>query len=364
MIDLFYHASNVGDLKELLPLSTAHGSGDKVCYFTPVRAYALFYLRDMVINHVTCGVSESGVTVYNEQFPDQLKTIYQGRSGYLYTCENDGGIITAHTNGVWAARQPIKVANTEFITDVYAEILKAERSGEIQVIRYESLSDEKKQEITLMMRDNIIKNDWLQSDSLKARFFKDNFPQSWELAEKEISTDINAYIISTTRLTLRPLKLRDWREVHAYAGNADNTRYVTALPNLSEDDTRSYLIWVEDQWNKAEGQTYFCYAAQLNNKLIGEIAFGYDKGTSEWSMGWIIHRDYWNRGYATEAVKAIINHCFQKVDIVKLIASCDVENIACRCVCEKAGMIVHSENEPWEYKNGRVSKAIRYVIEK
>ena len=178
MIDLFYHASNVGELKELLPLSTAHGSGDKVCYFTPVRAYALFYLRDMEINHVTCGISESGVIVYNEQFPDQLKTIYQGRSGYLYTCENDGGIIAAHTNGVWAARQPIKVVNAEFIADVYAEILKAERSGEVSVVRYESLSDEKKREIIEMMKNYIVKNNLLKNDSRKARFFKDNFPKS------------------------------------------------------------------------------------------------------------------------------------------------------------------------------------------
>jgi hypothetical protein len=75
MSDIFYHASNIKNLRELLPLSTMHGGGEKVCYVTPVRAYALFYLRDMEINHVTCWVSGEGVVGYEEQFPNQLKTI-------------------------------------------------------------------------------------------------------------------------------------------------------------------------------------------------------------------------------------------------------------------------------------------------
>ena len=112
---IFYHASNSGNLTELLPLSTLHGSNEKVCYITPLRAYALFYLRDMSINHVTCGVSKDGIVVYEEQFPNQLEKIYQGRSGYLYTCENGSQITAGHTKGVWVLRQPTKISTTEHI---------------------------------------------------------------------------------------------------------------------------------------------------------------------------------------------------------------------------------------------------------
>ena len=97
--------------------------------------------------------------------------------------ENDGDIITTHTKGVWSSKRSIKAANVEFIEDVYSEILEEENSGAIKVVYYESLSDEKQMEIILMMRDYIIKNGWLKSDSLKARFFKEKFPQSLELAQ-------------------------------------------------------------------------------------------------------------------------------------------------------------------------------------
>ena len=72
MNEIYYHASNIGNLTEIKPLSKLHGSGEAVAYFTPIRAYALFYLRDMEINHVTCGVNKDGVVVYHEQFPNQL----------------------------------------------------------------------------------------------------------------------------------------------------------------------------------------------------------------------------------------------------------------------------------------------------
>ena len=72
----------------------------------------------------------------------------------------------------------------EYIADVYAEILNAEARGEVQIIRYESLSDEKKQEIIVMMENYIIKHGFLNSSSPKAEFMKMNFPQSWINAVK------------------------------------------------------------------------------------------------------------------------------------------------------------------------------------
>jgi len=184
MNEIFYHASNIGNLTEIKPLSKLHGSGEAVSYFTPIRAYALFYLRDMEINHVTCGVNKDGIVVYHEQFLNQLQTLYQGRSGYLYICENKN-MELAHTNGVWAASQSLIPSKTEYVADVYAEILKAEESGAIHVVRYDSLPDEKKQEYVDMMKNVILKQGYLSSNSKKALFFKENFAEAWKIAQHE-----------------------------------------------------------------------------------------------------------------------------------------------------------------------------------
>ena len=86
-----------------------------MCYFTSNRGVCTFYIRDMNINHVTCGIDEDGIPVYYEQFPQQLKILYGGRSGYIYTVINNGEIVSGHTNGVWISTQPIKSYFCQFI---------------------------------------------------------------------------------------------------------------------------------------------------------------------------------------------------------------------------------------------------------
>lgn len=180
---VFYHASNTSGLLQLEPLSIMHGNGTKVCYFTPNKVYALFYLRDMGINHVTCGVSDDGVVVYHEQFPRQLEVLYMGRSGTIYHC--DGKDITeGHTKGVWVAVSPITIKREEHISNVYEDICEAERLGKVHIIRYQTLSEDKKSEITEMMKNHILKNRLLESQSPKAVFMRTYFPDSWKLAEE------------------------------------------------------------------------------------------------------------------------------------------------------------------------------------
>jgi len=151
--------------------------------------------------------------------------------------------------------------------------------------------------------------------------------------------------------------------VHDYSGNADNTKYVTGLPSLNVEETQEYLAWVVSEWNKDKPK-YYAFAIILGGKIIGEIAFGNEPGTFEASIGWIIHRDYWNCGYATEAAVAMKNHLFNSMSIVKLVSSCDVDNLASRRIMQKLGMQLQNENEPWEYRDGRISKSVTYCFKK
>ena len=168
--------------------------------------------------------------------------------------------------------------------------------------------------------------------------------------------------IKTERLILRPLCSDDLYEVNDYSANADNTKYLT-LPNTNLKETQEYLKWVSDEWNK-DIQTYYGFAVTLNGKLIGEIAFGGEYGTNEVSIGWIIHRDFWNCGYATEATAAIIDFCFNSMGITKITTSCDIENTASRRIMEKLGMQLESEHKPWEYRDGKLSKEGSYFLQK
>jgi len=68
---------------------------------------------------------------------------------------------------------------------VYDEIITAESSGEIQIIRYEDLSEEKKLQTIEMICNSILKHKYISNDCAKSRFIRKNFSEAWNMAEEK-----------------------------------------------------------------------------------------------------------------------------------------------------------------------------------
>lgn len=56
-------------------------------------------------------------------------------------------------------------------------------------------------------------------------------------------------------------------------------------------------------------------------------------------LGYVLAKDYWGKGYMTQAVREITNWLLEQSDVYRVFAVCDVENPASARVMEKAGMI-------------------------
>ena len=52
-------------------------------------------------------------------------------------------------------------------------------------------------------------------------------------------------LLSTPRLTLRPVTPADLATTHAYAGDLENTRFMMFLPYADEAETAAYLADAE-----------------------------------------------------------------------------------------------------------------------
>lgn len=81
----------------------------------------------------------------------------------------------------------------------------------------------------------------------------------------------------------------------------------------------------------------------------------------------MIHKNYWNQGLATEALKEIIQLVFESLNMNMLVALHDVENPASGRVMEKAGM-KFSHIDPYaaldEHEEGRISQRAYYRLTK
>ena len=74
--------------------------------------------------------------------------------------------------------------------------------------------------------------------------------------------------------------------------------------------------------------------------VVGSAGFqGRPSAEGEIELGYGVHPDFRNHGYATEAARALLRWASEQPGVKRVIAHCDEDNIASQRVVEKAGMI-------------------------
>ncbi|HEM0318186.1 TPA: GNAT family N-acetyltransferase, partial [Legionella pneumophila] len=74
-----------------------------------------------------------------------------------------------------------------------------------------------------------------------------------------------------------------------------------------------------------------------DDDFVGEAYFG-QLETGEFKIGYLLHEKYWNKGYATEILEALLTWAKNHIDTEYIIAFADIDNTASFRVMEKCGM--------------------------
>lgn len=88
---------------------------------------------------------------------------------------------------------------------------------------------------------------------------------------------------------------------------------------------------------KSDNLPCFVIFKLKTGEFVGEAYFG-QLETGETKIGYLLHKKYWHRGYATEVVKGLINWANKHLDIDYLFAFGDKNNTATFRVLEKCGL--------------------------
>jgi len=145
--------------------------------------------------------------------------------------------------------------------------------------------------------------------------------------------------IETPRLVLRDLVDGDGPSVHAYASDAATVRLLDWGPNTAEDTTR--FLSMARASSKAAPRTAYHLAIVLSatQRLIGGCRIEVRSDASRnGDIGYVLARDVWGQGFATEAGHALVAFGFQSLALHRIWATCDVENRASARILEKIGM--------------------------
>ena len=142
----------------------------------------------------------------------------------------------------------------------------------------------------------------------------------------------------TERLLLRSLILEDATDVQRLAGDRDIAATLTNMPHPYEDGMAEK--WIHSCYEKFDKDEALNFAITLraDKDLIGGIALRLEREHERAELGYWIGKPYWNRGYATEAAKAVVAYSFKVLKLNRIHAFHFTRNPASGRVLEKVGM--------------------------
>jgi len=143
-------------------------------------------------------------------------------------------------------------------------------------------------------------------------------------------------VIETDRLIIREFIENDKEAVHEYASDPLVTRYTLWGPNTIED-TESFLgRMLEMQLELPRTGYELAIVSKACNRLIGGCGIYLDGTNGE--IGYTLHKEYWQQGFATEAAQAMLSLGFNTYGLHRIHATCRPGNIGSAKVLEKIGM--------------------------
>ena len=139
-------------------------------------------------------------------------------------------------------------------------------------------------------------------------------------------------VLETERLTLRAPQLEDAKAIAALANDrriAENTRRIPHPYTVA--DAEDFVAW-----SGKPGGEMALLIIQHDGTLIGGCGLGMLDGPAP-ELGYWLGVPFWGQGYATEAVRAMIDYAFSSLDHTALQAGARVTNPASRRILEKCG---------------------------
>ena len=143
--------------------------------------------------------------------------------------------------------------------------------------------------------------------------------------------------IETKRLRLRPFQPTDAEPVRRLAGLKD-VAAGTFLPHPME--RQAAQDWVTERMRDQAAGTGVAFAIILveSGDMIGSIGMELIPIHEQGRLSYWLGRDYWNRGYGTEAVTALVEYGFTSLKLHRIYAPHFHTNPASGRVLQKVGM--------------------------
>lgn len=187
IITELFHGSRTGGIKILEPRLADHER--PYIYFSTIEVVAAFYLCNAVERPYywfPYGFSKEGIPVYDELYPNALREVSEGISGFIYTVRAEENEVLPFKN-IPCARlgtAPFKVESCAEVPDAFELFMKYVSEGKLIIGKFEDKSERELNWYYDKILEYISGKEMIKTPECSyAKFIREKFPFVWEKYE-------------------------------------------------------------------------------------------------------------------------------------------------------------------------------------
>ncbi len=182
----YYHCSPTAGLTALVPKKPEAFDKPARVYMATLLPMALMYaVRNYEYSY---GYTKEGQIYLDEYFPNALEILYRRKSASLYLCDPESTETTKIPNEA-VSESAVPIVSETHIPDALEALLEQERLGALVIYRFHELSERKLEWIRRVEADCIREYNLVNIPGPKADYYREYYPESWEIVEKEQGVD-------------------------------------------------------------------------------------------------------------------------------------------------------------------------------
>ncbi len=171
-------------------------------------------------------------------------------------------------------------------------------------------------------------------------------------------------LFETDRLIVRMYKKEDVDDLLEFASMPATTQYDFHSPYKRKDAENEIQLNLQKEPNLVNNHNTYAIELKGVGKMIGTISCSIEEKNilkKQARIGYTIHPNYQQQGYAYETCRAFLDHLFQQ-DIHRVSAGCFTENVASWRLLEKLGMRREAHHRKVYFVKGRYWDNFEYAI--
>lgn len=149
-------------------------------------------------------------------------------------------------------------------------------------------------------------------------------------------------ILETERLFLREITHDDRNALLQIWGDAETMRFFPKSLNAQEMSE-----WIDRNLLRYESYGHGIWAVILKNEgvFVGDCGLVIQEvdGVEELEVGYHFNKNFWGRGFATEAARGCMEYAFTQLQRRRIISMVRPENLSSRRVAERNGLKIEKE---------------------